>query len=96
MSDIRTLIKEEVLEKARFMSLATHDDGGVWVADVIFIFDDDLNIYWLSETKTRHSQAIIKNPNVAATITLTSKAGEPNIGIQFAGTAEKLEGDNEL
>ena len=36
----------EVLKQTHLMSLATVDDGGVWVSDVIFIYDDNLNIYW--------------------------------------------------
>ncbi len=74
------------------MSLATVDDAGVWVADVIFIFDENWNIYWLSAPDTRHSQAILKNNKVAGTITLSTKKNEPNFGIQFEGKAERLEG----
>ncbi len=89
--DIKTRIKE-VLEKTHLMSLATVDEGGVWVSDVIFIFDDDLHIYWMSDPDVRHSQAILKNPQIAGTITATVKAGEKNFGIQFSGNAEKIEG----
>lgn len=39
----RDLIKE-VLEKGYLMSLATEDDGGVWVSDVIYIYDEKFNI----------------------------------------------------
>lgn len=90
--DLKPLIKE-VLEKGYLMSLGTQDDGGVWVADVIYVHDDDLNIYWISDPDVRHSQAIAKNPQIAGTIT-ASGAGESNLGIQFAGTVEKLEGQN--
>ena len=74
------------------MSLATQDDGGIWVADVIFIHDDDLNMYWMSHPECRHSKAISGNIRVAGTITTSTKGGEPNFGIQFEGTAEKIEG----
>ena len=59
MTNIKSLITE-VLEKGYLMSLATVDDGGVWVADVIFIYDDALNIYWMSDSDVRHSKAIVK------------------------------------
>lgn len=74
------------------MSLATIDDGGIWAADVIYVFDDDFNIYWISDPEARHSKAILKNPKVAGTITV-SGAGEDNLGIQFEGTAQKIEGE---
>ena len=37
---LKELIKE-VLEKGYLMSLATSDGGGVWVADVIYVYDDE-------------------------------------------------------
>ena len=81
----------EVLEKTHLMSLATVDDGGAWVSDVIFIYDDDLNIYWMSDPDVRHSKAILKNRKVAGTITETTRSKTPNFGIQFSGIAEKID-----
>jgi uncharacterized protein YhbP (UPF0306 family) len=74
------------------MSLGTSDKNGVWVADVIFVYDDDLNIYWLSSPDCRHSKAIMENDKVSGTITLSTNKKEPNLGIQFEGKAERLEG----
>ncbi len=91
MEDIKQLIKE-VLEKGYLMSLATVDDGGVWVSDVIFVHDDDLNMYWMSKLHRRHSLAILKNNKVAATITVTLGPKEDELGIQLEGIAEKIEG----
>ncbi len=88
--EIKNLIKE-VLDKSYLMSLATVDEGGVWVADVICIHDEGLSIYWMSDPETRHSQAIAKNNKVAGTITV-SGPGEDNLGIQFEGVAERVEG----
>ncbi|WKZ25150.1 MAG: pyridoxamine 5'-phosphate oxidase family protein [Patescibacteria group bacterium] len=90
-TDIKQLI-QEVLEKGYLMSLAIVDTGGVWVADVVYIHDDELNIYWMSDPDSRHSLAILGNNRVAATITANSQ-GEDNLGIQFDGVAEKLDGD---
>jgi len=87
-TDIKQLVVE-VLKKGYLMSLATVDDGGVWVADVIYVHDDDLNIYWMSDPDVRHSKAIEKNNHVAGTITV-SGAGEEDLGIQFEGTVEKI------
>lgn len=81
---------KEVLKKGYLMSLATYDNGGIWVSDVIYVCDDELNIYWMSDSNTRHSQAILKNPQVAGTITVSGK-GEANLGIQFGGASSKIE-----
>lgn len=88
-SEIKSLI-QEVLGKGYLMSLATVDSGGVWVADVIYIFDEDLNIYWMSDPGARHSQAVLQNNKIAGTITVSAQ-GEDNLGIQFEGIAEKIE-----
>jgi uncharacterized protein YhbP (UPF0306 family) len=61
---------------------------------VIFIADQEWNIYWLSKTAARHSQSISKNSSVAASITVSNGQGEDNIGLQVEGVASKLAGDN--
>ena len=89
-NNIQQLIKE-VLEKGYLMSLGTLIDGAVWVCDVIYIYNDNFDIYWMSDPEVRHSQAILKNKQVAGTITV-SGPGEDNLGIQFSGVAEKIDG----
>ncbi|MBI4086016.1 MAG: pyridoxamine 5'-phosphate oxidase family protein [Candidatus Liptonbacteria bacterium] len=90
--DIKNLVVS-ILEKGYLMTLATSDENGVWASDVIFVHDGALGIYWLSETDTRHSKAIARNPRVAGTITTSNNKDEKNVGIQFEGNAEKIEGD---
>jgi len=87
---IKELVKE-VLEKGYLLHLATVDDGGIWIAPVIYIFDDTLNIYWMSDPDVRHSEAVLKNPQVAGTITVSGQ-GEKNLAIQFSGVAERIDG----
>ena len=82
----------EVLGKGYLMSLGTQDEEGVWVADVIYVYDEEMNIYWMSDPETRHSQAIEQNNKVAGTITASGQ-GEDNLGIQFEGVAKKIEGE---
>lgn len=90
--EIKTII-QEILEKGHVMSLATLDEGGIWVSDVVYIFDDNLTIYWMSDPYVRHSQAILKNQQVAGTITISTKSKEPNLGIQISGIAQKIDGE---
>lgn len=89
--DIKTKILE-VLEKGHLMSLATSDSSGLWVADLIYIFDQDLKLYWMSSPDVRHSKAILDDSHVAGSITISTKSKEPNLGIQFSGTASKIDG----
>ncbi|MBI2483054.1 pyridoxamine 5'-phosphate oxidase family protein [Candidatus Uhrbacteria bacterium] len=81
----------EALGAGYLMSLGTVDDGGVWVAEVIYVHDDALRIYWMSDPDTRHSRAIASHPQVAATITVHA-IGAPNFGLQVSGRAERING----
>ena len=89
--DIKKRIKE-VLDRGHLMSLGISDEAGVWVADVIYIHDDIFNIYWVSDPAARHSWAVIRYKQVAGTITISNKSKELNLGIQFHGLAEKIDG----
>jgi uncharacterized protein YhbP (UPF0306 family) len=90
MTDIKGLIRD-VLERGDFVSLAILDQEGIWVFDVLYVYDDDLNLYWLSEPEVRHSRAILIHPKVAGTITVSGR-GEDNFGIQFEGRGGKIDG----
>jgi uncharacterized protein YhbP (UPF0306 family) len=81
----------EILEKGYLLSLGTVDDGGVWVSEVIYIYDENFNIYWMSEPKNRHSKAIDMDSSVAGTITISNHFKEKDFGIQISGTAKKAE-----
>jgi uncharacterized protein len=82
----------EVLQNGHLMSLGTSDKNGPWVADVIYIHDEALNIYWMSSPATRHSGAIETAGKAAGSITVTAKSKEDNFGIQFEGAAHKIDG----
>lgn len=92
MSDRLEELTVELLEQGYLMSLATTDAESIWVADVIYVHDDDLNVYWMSNTRRRHSQAIDGgHPDVAATITVTQGPQNPDLGLQMSGTAARVE-----
>lgn len=80
----------EILSEGYLMSLATVDERGLWVSDVVYLHDISFNIYWISQVSTRHSQAIQRNNQVAATITV-SQPGESNKGLQIEGVAETID-----
>lgn len=64
------------------MSLAVQDNGGLWVSDVVYVFDDNFNIYWMSDPDVRHSKAILVNLQVAGTITVSNKSKESDDVLQ--------------
>jgi uncharacterized protein YhbP (UPF0306 family) len=92
--DVRQVI-EAYLRQAMMMQIATARDNEPWCCTVFFAFDDKWNLYWMSKPNTKHSQDIEQNPHVAGTIVLQqdSRSGATVRGLQFAGVAEVLSGD---
>ena len=88
MIDIQNRIIE-VLTLGKIMSLATVDEGGPWAADLIYIHDDQLRLYWISRKTRRHSVALRNNSSVACSITV-SQTNAPDLGLQIAGHAREL------
>lgn len=66
---LQKLIKD-YLKEARLMQLSTSINNQSWTCSVWFASDEDLNIYWFSSTKRRHSKEVMKNSKVSAAIVL--------------------------
>ena len=85
-------VTKQTLERGYLMSLGVVDADGPWVADVIYVFDEDLNIYWMSRTTRRHSVAIETfESHVAGTITVSQDPSDTDEGLQLSGVAERVE-----
>jgi uncharacterized protein YhbP (UPF0306 family) len=87
MDDLRIVVNE-ILQKTYLFTLGTSQDNIPWTADLIFVHDDQFNLYWISSPDARHSQDILKNETVSATITLVEEG--LGRGIQIQGAAEQF------
>ncbi|OGY23090.1 MAG: hypothetical protein A2Y57_01420 [Candidatus Woykebacteria bacterium RBG_13_40_7b] len=88
--ELRNLILDYLSQNKR-MSLATCNDNIPWASTVMYAYDNNLNIYFLSEIKTRKVQNILSNPKVAATINeITGGIGKVT-GIQLEGECKMVE-----
>jgi len=72
------------------MSLATSANNKPWICEVHYVYDDNLNLYFLSKPSRRHSEEIAQNPNVAGNIVKQHSSTEKPRGVYFEGTAEML------
>ncbi len=81
----------KILEDGYLMSLGTVDEGGVWIADVIYVHDKNFNLYWISAPETRHSRAIEGNNRVACAITASQEADKER-ALQIEDVAERIDG----
>jgi len=89
MDDLRTLLRQ-ILDQGYLLSLASVDESGPWVSDVIYTFDGDLNLYWISQSESRHSKAFVTNPLASGAITVVEKPEGKGIGLQISGTVRML------
>ena len=82
--ELRNLILDYLAINKR-MSLSTCKDGLPWAATVMYAYDEDLNIYFLSKVETRKVQNLLSNSRVAVTINeVTGGIGKVK-GIQLEG-----------
>ncbi|OGY29890.1 MAG: hypothetical protein A3F35_00425 [Candidatus Woykebacteria bacterium RIFCSPHIGHO2_12_FULL_45_10] len=81
----------DYLEKNRRMTLATSENNIPWAATVMFAYDHDTNLYFISNPQTRKAQHLMNNPRVSVAINhYVNKAGS-TMGIQLEGRAEMLD-----
>jgi uncharacterized protein YhbP (UPF0306 family) len=87
--ELKELIKN-YLKSAKLMQLATVSGEKPWVCTVNYCFDRELNFYWMSLRKTRHSSELSQNPKVSIAVVV-----DPNkkIGIQAEGEAFEVKGE---
>lgn len=71
-------------------AIGTNDASGPWVANVAFISDSDLNIYWISMTDRRHSEAIAMYKKTAVAITASWEKGKER-ALQIEGEALQID-----
>ncbi len=90
MKDVRALV-QEVLETGYLLSLASVDESGPWVSDVIYIADEKFNLYFISRLEFRHSKAFAKNPKAAGAITAAEKPEGQSTGVQLEGTVSQVQ-----
>ena len=79
------------------MTLATIGAAGEpQAAAVFYAADDELDLYFLSDPDSRHGRNLTREPRVAATIQADGQDWREITGLQIAGTAEVVEGANEI
>lgn len=84
----------KTLGRSKTLGLATvGEDGHVHAANVNFVSDDDLNLYWLSKPESMHSAQLSFNPNVAATAYPHFRLPNRIRGVQVRGHACEMKAE---
>jgi hypothetical protein len=89
--DLRAEIRR-LLEDYNTLALATSGDGVPWVASVFYVSDGDLNLYFVSDHRTRHAREMAANPRVALAINADPDNWNDVRGLQVEGQTARVEG----
>ncbi|MAF83762.1 MAG: hypothetical protein CL797_06620 [Chromatiales bacterium] len=81
-----------MLEAHNTITLATCCDGKPWAASLFFASDKDLNIYFVSDYRTRHARDIGAGADVVATVNIDCADWSGVKGLQIDGFAETVDG----
>jgi uncharacterized protein YhbP (UPF0306 family) len=91
--------KKEVLDflgKHKLMSLGTYYKLP-WSACVYYLFDDNFNLYFVSNPKTKHCQNISHNSKVSITVADSNQDPKGNkLGFQASGITKKVTSVSEV
>ena len=90
MSDLERV--KAFLAAHNTMTLATTGlDSGPQAAAVFYAADDQLNLYFLSSPSSRHSQNLMRDARVAATVHSDGQAWQKIRGVQIEGSVQLVE-----
>ena len=85
----------EFINEHHLLTLATSKDNVAYCCNVFYVFNQENNSFiFSSDTKTKHAQDFIANPNVAGTIALETKEISKIQGVQLLGEIIELKGDD--
>ncbi len=85
---------KRILSECTYMVVGTStNDGKPWIAPMLYVYDKDYSLYFLSAVDAVHSENILKNPNVSIAIFDSHQKIGISDGIQIEGRAELVEKD---
>ncbi|MEK7084759.1 MAG: pyridoxamine 5'-phosphate oxidase family protein [Patescibacteria group bacterium] len=74
------------------MTVATCVKDVPWAATLFFAYDEALNLYFVSDSRTRHAQDMAANAKAAVVINPNNQEHGKIRGLQMEGTAKMLHG----
>ena len=85
----------DFIKHHHLLTLASSKDNLPYCCNVFYVYDEKKNcLIFSSDTKTKHAQDFIANPNVAGTIALETKEISKIQGVQLLGAIQELKGED--
>lgn len=90
VKDLNKLARE-IIKINQYMTIASSDkNGSPWAAGVVYSYDKDWNLYFLSLPSSCHSQNIKNNKNVVVAIFDSHQLFGQGVGLQIEGVAAEV------
>ena len=85
----------DFINEHHLLTLATSKENIPYCCNVFYVYDAaSYQLIFSTDTKTKHAQDFITNPNVAGSIALETKEVAKIQGVQLLGKITELKGDD--
>jgi len=96
VDNLRLEIRDFLATQSTLTLATVNNKGQPLAANLFFVEDADLNLYWLSNPASRHSLNLETQPEAAVTISKTTWTWTEIAGVQMEGEAWALAAGAEL
>lgn len=96
MNDDERVAIRQMLEAHNTITLATCRDNEPWGASLFFASDRNLNLYFVSDYRTRHARDIGDGAEAVATVNADSANWSDVRGLQIRGYVETVSGGTRM
>ena len=87
----------QIISENIYMTIASSSkDGKPWISPVFYAYDENYNLFWVSNKDSLHSNLIRKNPQVAIVIFNSSATEGNGDGVYFEAVAIELTNETEI
>lgn len=84
----------QLLAEHNTVTLATAGHGRSWAATVFYASDGQLNLYFVSDPKTRHGRDLARDPHVVGAVNPDAATWSEVVGLQIEGEARVVTGSD--
>jgi len=90
VKDLNKLARE-IIENNQYVTIASSDNkGNPWISPVVYVYDANWNLYFVSMTNSRHCINIRENKRVAVAIFDSQQLWGEGVGLQIEAIAEAV------
>lgn len=88
---------KKIIEENIYMTVATASSNGEpWISPVFFAYDENYNLFWVSNKNSRHSTLLGENPKAMIVIFNSQATEKEGDGVYFEVDVEELDDIDEI